>query len=152
MTKAIVKRKEGKFTVVTAAGVRLAKAMAEGGFPIMGIAARLGIPWSTFKGVRKRQPELDDVISLGYAEMEGELVTLLLEGARNGNFSCAMFLLKARAGYRDAGPQTPNTDKGPTINITIPPPLTAKQLKDLYGAGAVEETKTIDEDGKVIRS
>ena len=160
MTKALVVKyraapQGGREAVVTPAGVKLARQMATEGHPLYGIAATMGLDPGTLRACRKRQPDLDNALQAGHAALEGELVNILLEQARKGQYACAMFLLKARCGYRETGPVDGGPDSRTTVNVLIPPALTDAQAAALLSGLPKKERESLAApiiEAKVIRS
>ncbi len=160
MTKALAVKyvnapQGGREAVVTPTGIKLAKEMATEGHPLYGIAATLGLDPKTLRACRKRQSDLENALVAGHAALEGELVNILLESARKGQFACAMFLLKARCGYRETGPTDGGPDSRTTINVLIPPPLTDAQAQALLSGLPAKERESLAApiiEAKVIRS
>lgn len=161
MTKALVVKYEaapkgGRQAVVTPAGVKLAQEMSKAGHPLYGIAAALKLDPSTLRACCKRQDDLDNALVAGHAALEHELVDLLLVAARAGAYACAMFLLKARCGYRETGPTDGGPDKRVTVAVLIPPPLTDAQAAALLSGLPKADRESLDgpvieQSGKVIR-
>jgi len=123
--------KNGKWTVHPTAHDVVRDLRANGAAQAT-IAAKLGMPSSSFQGVLERNELLKDAYDEGTAEMHDELVGILMKQARDGYAPAAMFLLKASHGYRENTPIVA-TDKR-TINILIPPAATAEELAKLTGA------------------
>lgn len=87
---------------------RIAKAAAEGA-SIVGIAAYLGVSVKTFNRWLDEDPTLKEAIDLGREVERNVLHSGLVQAAHKGNIVAAMFLLKARHGYREG-------DQGETAN------------------------------------
>lgn len=104
------------------AGYALIERMAEDGRDVTSIARALGMHRDTFRLLRRRDPEAQEAIERGRAALGDELADIFLEQARNGNTVAAIYLTKARLGWREAGPVDPNAQAS-NINITINAPL-----------------------------
>lgn len=108
MTEAVVVRNEGGHTRrIGRAGLSTIEQMAADGRSLATIAKQLRVAESTFREIRKRQPEVEEAINRGYAAMEDELVDGLMARFRKGILdpkdkgavTTAIFLLKTRRGY-----------------------------------------------------
>jgi hypothetical protein len=104
----VVLRNEGGHTRrIGKKGLALIEQMAADGNALATMAKKLRIAESTFRELRKRQPEVEAAISAGYAAMEDELVDGLMSRVRKGirdpkdkgAITAAIFLLKTRRGY-----------------------------------------------------
>ena len=98
------------------------------------IAEELGIRWGTFLRRRKEDDLLEEAIQAGRGEEESALVGRLYQTATEGKgkeaITAAIFLLKARHGYREGEP----LDRGVTqvgVIVNIPAPLDSEQYKQL---------------------
>lgn len=95
------------------------------------IARQLGIGPRSFRDLLDRDEDLKDAYEAGSGQAESELVGILMRQAREGNTTAAIFLLKGAHGFREATPVAPKNDTAPTVNITIPPSLSADDLSKL---------------------
>ena len=86
--------------VVSGRGVDTVEQMARNGVETATIAAALGMSVSAFRQVLNRQPEVEQALARGRAALSDELVNILLKQARKGNTVAAIFLAKARCGWR----------------------------------------------------
>ncbi len=68
------------------------------------IAAKLGIGSSTLYKKKRELIEFTEAIKKGKASGIGRVANKLFDMAMEGNVTAAIFLLKARAGWRDQGP------------------------------------------------
>lgn len=94
------------------------RAWAASGSTITGIARMLGVGVSTFQTWRERYPDLGAAYDEG-REMEHKvLFNSLFEAAKKGNITAAIFLLKARHGYRE-GDQSELANRV-SINFQLP--------------------------------
>lgn len=142
LEKAVEKAPDGQTLIVTERGVGAVAAAAQVGYSRAGIAALLGISRKSLALCIERQPELEAAVGRAEAALEAELVGLLVQGARKGQYAPAMFLLKTRFGYRETGPTDGSAQ--PSININIPPPLSADEFRKFVEerGGATIEAKT----------
>ncbi len=115
------------------AGYDLVATLAAGGMSEAGIAARLGMSRHTLTEVKKRDPALVAALHQGNGELETECVSELLKSVREGNVIAAMFLLKARCGYRDQGPTDGSNTGSPAVNIVINAPLSPADFLKVVG-------------------
>ncbi len=110
MTEVAVIRNEGGQTRrVGARGVAIVEEMAATGCSETTIAKQLRVATSTFREIKKRQPEVAEALERGYSQMEDALVDRLYRtamGESKGAVTAAIFLLKARRGYE--GTKTPS--------------------------------------------
>jgi hypothetical protein len=90
--------------------------MAAGGFNLNAIAAALGTSRRSLGRVFEAHAEVREAFDDGRAMLEQELASLLLEKARGGNVTCAIFLLKAQCGWRDTGT---DASAGPAVAVQI---------------------------------
>ena len=79
------------------------------------IADYLGIGESTFYTIMERQPEVSRAYKKGKAGAIDSVAKGLLQQAREGNTTAAMFYLKTRAGWRETQ-QIDHTTKGESLN------------------------------------
>lgn len=103
----------GKVTV-SPNGLLLIEAMARDGYSMVSIAKALRIDQVTLRQIRRRDPAVQEALDLGLAANERELVNLLMQQARDGQVVPAIFLLKAKHGFREGEQREP-----PVPNITI---------------------------------
>lgn len=131
MTEDVVLRNEGGHTRrIGKKGLALVEQMATDGNALATIAKKLRIAESTFREIRKRQPEVEAAISAGYAAMEDELVDGLMGRFRKGilnpsdkgAITAGIFLLKTRRGYEGTKVPTHITiqQDNRTQTITLP--------------------------------
>ncbi len=93
--------------------------MAANGAKETEIAAELGLNWRTFRRIKNEDEAAADALAEGRAREHDELVGLLLGKARQGDAPSAMFLLKARHGYREQGPAD-GAGEGARVQINLP--------------------------------
>jgi len=65
------------------------------------IADYFGISKTTFYAIMERQPEVNERYKKGKAKAIGSVAQGLLQQARDGNTTAAMFYLKTQAGWRE---------------------------------------------------
>lgn len=79
------------------------------------IADYFGIAKATFYSIMERQPEVSIRYKKGKSKAIGSVAQGLLQQAREGNTTAAMFYLKTRAGWRETQ-QIDHTTKGESLN------------------------------------
>jgi hypothetical protein len=119
--------KDGKAFVATERAVGAVEAAAAAGVSTAGIAALLGCSREALRQMRERQPELDAALSRGLASFEAELVGHLVAAMRKGAFVPAIFLLKARFGYREGDAP----ESKPNIIINLPDAMAPAAYLDM---------------------
>ncbi len=112
-------RGPGRPYSVTGPGREIAERMLANGCSRATVAATLGISETALADAAARDPELAAAIERGDGALETELVGHLLQHAREGNVTAAIFLLKAKRHFRDSTPVEPKTDR-PNITINLP--------------------------------
>lgn len=65
------------------------------------IADYFGVGKTTFYAIMERQPEVSERYKKGKAKAIGSVAQGLLQQARSGNITAAMFYLKTQAGWRE---------------------------------------------------
>lgn len=100
---------------VTPAGLAAIEALAASGNDQRSIAKALGMDRKTMTDMRRRVPEVDEAFERGLAALGDELTHLLLAQARNGNVVAAIYLTKARLGWREG--DAPEARANITINL-----------------------------------
>ena len=98
-------------------GLELIEEMAKEGMDNTTIHSALGIAKDTFRLMRQRQPDVLDALDRGRAALADELTHILLTKARSGNIIAAIFLAKARCGWREGEPPP---DTRPNVIINLP--------------------------------
>ncbi|MEM6257624.1 MAG: hypothetical protein AAGI37_04855 [Planctomycetota bacterium] len=138
MTTALVQRKS-KRVIVTDAGLAAIERMAGNGASDVTIARTLGIHPETFR--KLRDDEDDDRVLLahqaGKGKLADELTDILLTHARDGSITAAIYLSKARLGWRDQGPSTAGT-QATQVNISIPAPMSKEDFDKLVNVKKVK--------------
>lgn len=92
-------------------------------------ASRLGISASTLRRIMDDDEDAKAAYDAGTGAMQDELVGLLMQHAREGDRTSAIFLLKGACGFREVGPTDGSSASAPTVNITLPPPMSADQMQ-----------------------
>src|SRR5574344_1285735 len=82
------------------------------------IADYFGIGKTTFYAIMERQPEVSERYKRGKAKAIGAVAQGLLQQARNGNTTAAMFYLKTQAGWR-ATQNVDHTTNGESIQPQV---------------------------------
>lgn len=128
------------------AGYELVRRMSRGGRDFSSIAAALGVSTDWFAAQRRNNRRVQEALDVGRGELGDELTDILLEQARNGIFTAAIFLAKARCGWRE-GELPEGARPSVNVNIQIPPAMTdAEFAKVVNGEAVVVETEAVDED------
>lgn len=138
---ALVHREAGKAVVVQDAGLAVVERLAAEGNADATIAKALGINRGTF--ARLLRDDGDDRVLAAYetgkARLADELTDILLSQARNGNTTAAIYLSKARLGWRDQGPATPALGSAVQVNITIPAPMSDAEFAKIVDVKEVQQ-------------
>jgi len=104
------------------------RAFAADGFSVIGVAAKLGTSQDTMRKWFDRFPELSRAFEQGREDERHMLHNKLFRLAtEKDNAAAAMFLLKARHGYRE-GDQSEQGNRV-SINFTLPGALPLDQFK-----------------------
>lgn len=111
---ALVRSDDGSYAC-TERAYGAAEALAAAGLSNAAIAAFLGCSPGTLRKLRDRDERLDAAMARGLAANEVELLGVLQAAARKGMFVPAIFLLKARHGYREG--DAPDTRPNVVINL-----------------------------------
>lgn len=114
------------------ASVRLHELAADG-FSIVGVAKRMGVSKDTLQRWLDDHPDLQEAFDQGRETERYCLHNMLYRQAvEQGNATAAMFLLKARHGYRE-GDQSNGAGRV-NVNIALPGALTLKQFASASGS------------------
>ncbi|MEP5758062.1 MAG: hypothetical protein ABJ327_01885 [Litoreibacter sp.] len=108
------------------------------------IAAALGMPTSTFRDHVEKDGPLAEAYGEGHAAMRDELIGICMKAARDGYVPAAFFALKTMHGMRENTPVS-SADKAPTVNISIPAPMTEEQLAAMTAQMKVVSSDAVDE-------
>lgn len=111
------------------------RAMSAEGHSTVGIAQQLGVGRKTLDKWRAEFPDLDEAYREGVERERYDLHSTLVAKAKAGNIVAAMFLLKARHGYREGD----QSDQAGRVNVTIalPGAMTLQQFTSI-GKGPAE--------------
>lgn len=106
------------------------RALAADGFSMVGVAASLGVSPKTLGRWIEENPELQDALDQGRETerraLHNKLFRLAME---KDNAPAAMFLLKARHGYRE-GDQSDHGNRV-NVNIALPGAMTLEQFTNM---------------------
>lgn len=103
------------------------------------IAKALGTSEGTLTRIIERHPQAADALAEGKGALADELTDILLAKARKGEVVPALFLAKARLGWRDQGP-SPEAHH-PTVNVSISLPPAARSEAEWLKAIQIEPAK-----------
>lgn len=120
------------------------RALSAEGHSTVGIAQQLGVGRKTLDKWRAQFPELDEAYREGVERERYELHSGLVQKAKAGNIVAAMFLLKARHGYRegDQGGQ----DNRVQIQIALPAAMSLEQFAAIAQKPAAGGTPAIEKE------
>ncbi len=121
----------GKRAEVTPAGLQVIEAMAAEGQDQRTIAKRLGVDRKTLTDMRDRDPAVAEAWERGHGELASELTHILLQHARDGNIVAAIYLTKARLGWREGTPAEGAGTANVQVNIQIPPPMSDVEFQKI---------------------
>jgi hypothetical protein len=132
----VVRNERGCSRRIGRAGVTLVEKMARDGATDTTIARTLRIARDTFRSIRQRQPEVEEALARGRAVLEDELTHILLAKARGGETVAAIYLTKARFGWREGEtPPSSSVTNNTQVNIIIPPQMSDAEWQKMV-AGA----------------
>jgi hypothetical protein len=129
---ASIVRGRGGVVSVTARGLEVIEAMAAEGHDQRTICRAIGTSFVTFKKLRDSTAAVGEALERGHARLADELTHILLGHARRGNVVAAIFLAKARLGWREGDP--PPTQ--PSVVINLPDATTPDQYMRMISARA----------------
>src|SRR5262245_34720994 len=96
------------------------------------LARELGLSFKTWARIRAEDPEAKAAFEEGRAAERDALVgSLFRQAVEKNNTIAAIFLLKARHGFRDQGPADGAEGSRVTVQIAIPAPLSPDQYRNL---------------------
>ena len=128
----VVRNEGGNTRRIGRKGVALIETMASEGATNTTIAKRLKINRDTLLEIRKRQPEVEEALARGRGALEDELTDILLTKARKGETVAAIFLAKARCGWREGDlPPGQHVTNNTQVNITMAPPMSDAEFAKL---------------------
>lgn len=118
-------------------GLEVIEKLAADGHTDTSVSKALRMDRSTFRDVRRRQPEVEEALVRGRSQLEDELVHHLLARARNPQdptgMAAAAFLLKARCGYLEG--RVPASAQlavhGENVQIVMAPQLSREAFQAL---------------------
>jgi hypothetical protein len=113
------------------AGLELVERLSREGRALSSIAKALGINDSTFRELRRRDPEAQQAVDRGRDGLGDELTDILLEQAREGVTVAAIFLAKARCGWREGSEMEGKTVNNTQINIQLTEPLSQEEFLEI---------------------
>lgn len=105
-------------------------ALAADGFSVLGVANRMGVAKETFARWLDADPDLKEAFDRGRENERHALHNLLYRQAmEQGNATAAMFLLKARHGYKEGD----QGEQGGRVSVTIalPGAMTLQQFTSI---------------------
>ncbi|MCH7481670.1 MAG: hypothetical protein IIC31_02400 [Chloroflexi bacterium] len=92
-------------------------------------AKQLGVDRKTLTDLRDRDPAVAEAWERGHGELASELTHILLQHAREGNIVAAIYLTKARLGWREGTPAEGAGTANVQVNIQIPPPMFSSYMR-----------------------
>jgi hypothetical protein len=101
------------------------------GLTKLGVARSLGTSADTFRRWLKEAPALQEAFDLGNDKVEFEMFNVLYRAAKKGNIVAAIYLTKARFGWRE-GETPPGSSPSVIINLPGAMPL------EVYRAATIE--------------
>ncbi len=134
----VITGKTGSNTYTLTEAGRAAVREASAGGMALGTIARnvLGISAAAFEDMRKREPDVQELVEYGREMLSNELYDILLEQARSGVVASAIFLARSRAGFVNEGGtiegmpvRTVNVQQNISINLVEP--MTPEELRAL---------------------
>ena len=138
----LVERDGRDATVITIAGLAAIQILASAGRSQNSIAAALGIGRGAFKACFERQPEARLAWEAGNAADEQFWLDALRRASATGAFIPAMFILKARHGYREGD----QPDMRPNVTIVLPDALSPAQYMQVIQDRPKAITHPVDDD------
>ena len=120
-----------------AAGYELIRRMAAAGRDLNSIAAALGIGKDAFRRLRQTDEQAQEALDQGRAALGDELTDILLMHARQGMTVAAIFLAKARCGWRE-GELPDGVRPSVNVNIQIPPAMSDAEFAKIINGEATE--------------
>ena len=128
----------GLTTTLRPAAYAVNRKMAGNGRTLAAIAATLGLTPRTFRAIRDKDPEAEQALEVGVADLDGEVTDIILTQARNGSIVAAIFFAKARLGWVEGQPAPMGVNvKNMQVNITIPPPMSPEEAQTLIAKHGV---------------
>lgn len=115
-------RRDRRKYLIPDASVAIVIAACRKGVPETKLAQALGINYRTWMRVREEDERIADALAETRKIEEEELVSLLLDKARNGDLTAMIFALKSRHGYRDMGTPGGGVEQKVNVVINLPAP------------------------------
>jgi hypothetical protein len=126
-------------------GLDTIRSLAANGVNEHALAAALGLDYSTWRRIRDEDPEAKAAWQEARAIEENRLAGKLFEQAMTGNVTAAIFLLKARHGYRDIGPAEGDGGVKVGVQINLPGSLKPEDYAKLVSVhGPVVDAKPVE--------
>ena len=97
------------------------------GVPETKLAQALKINYRTWMRVRVEDERVAEVLAESRKVEEEELVTLLLDKARNGDLTATIFALKSRHAYRASGIAVGGVEQKVNVTINLPSPAASEE-------------------------
>ena len=116
--------------VLTDDGLAAIERMTAAGNADATICKALGVGHNQLRKLREADERVDTAYQTGKARLADELTDILLTHAREGNVTAAIYLSKARLGWRDQGP-APQAAAATQVNIHIPAPMSDADFKKM---------------------
>ena len=129
------------------AAQRIRELSSEGHSQI-GIANMLGVSEETLRRWMREDPELKEQYDLGREKERLTLTNLLYQRAMGGDAISAMFLLKARHGYKEG--EQPDTGNRVNITFQLPAALPLDSLPVIEHANPSDRAKPVPATGFAI--
>ena len=127
---------------IGAKGLKIIEEMSAKGCLLETIAKVLRISHDTLEACRRRQPEVQTALDRGRGVLHDELVSILVQQARAGQFVPAMFLLKSRFGYKEGAQIDVTVDHGGVL--VVPAEMTVQQYLEMKAAaGEIEPMRDV---------
>jgi hypothetical protein len=124
-------------TSITPSGLKVIEKMAAKGQDQRTIAAVLGVHRKTLVNIRDRDPEVEEAWEKGHAALADELTHILLEHARDGNIIAAIYLTKARLGWREGEVmKDARVVTNTRVNIQMSPPMSKEEFQAIVDGTA----------------
>lgn len=119
-------------------GTEIIRELASRGVKETDIAKALGMSFDTWRRIRDNNPEARAVYEEAKAveldKLVGRLYAVAMDPKDPKSSSAAMFLLKARHGYRDYGPA--EGESGPLVHITLPAAMSPQDYEKVVHNGS----------------
>lgn len=138
MTKALTLKRTGRPPKRPPAdAAERIRALSAEGHSTVAIAQQLGVGRKTLDKWRAEFPELEEAYREGQERERYTLHNVLVEKAKAGNIVAAIFLLKARHGYREGD----QSDQGsrPHVTINLPGAMTLQQYMAMTEKGKTND-------------